>query len=483
MPVERIFVEKGESAKTAQRTEFIKAIDYCKRLRGRGGYFVVWKIDRFARDASDHFHVKALLAKHGVSIRSVTETIGDDPQGHLMETILAGFAQFDNDIRALRSRGGMEARLRQGIWVWRAPLGYCRKEKGANLSIDPATAPLIRAIFETYAIGNQTYESVASLLERRGYKLPTGKAPYPQLIEKILRNPIYCGVIRVWGAEHQAAFEPIVDKDLFNRCQAGYRNRIKVGPRKVKNPDFPLRRLVICAECDAPLTGSASTGRHGKKYRYYHHQKQDCLKAAFIPRDALEQQFVAHLGRLSPSLKYERAFKAIVLDTWSNKYSILEDARRRQRAERDSLEKERQRIFDAHRAGLYSDAEFLDQKTMVDQRLTRIEVDSPPEPDNDDFNVEEALDRCFDLVRDTADLWQRLDYPGKLRFQKLLFDDGILPYDGSRFGTAKLSPIFALSEEFDQKNSNLVTPIRAIWNQLIRDLENWVDFYRSTLAN
>lgn len=474
--VGEVFIEKGESAKTAERTEFIKAIDYCKQAKGTIDYFVVWKIDRFARHTSDHFRVKTLLAQYGVSIRSVTETIGEDPQGHLMETILAGFAQFDNDIRAVRSRNGMEERLRQGIWVWRAPLGYYRTEKGANLSIHPKTAPLIKAAFEAYATGAHTYESLANLLTRRGFRLPTGKEPYPQLLEKIIKNPIYCGVIRVWGAEHNGAFEPIIDERLFNKCQSGYKDRIKSGPRNIKNPDFPLRRLVVCDACRVPLTASASTGRHGKKYPYYHHQKQDCPKASFVPRDAFEQEFVSYLRRLSPSLKYEKAFKAIVLDIWRNNHKVIENARRRQRAEHDKLEKERQRIFNAHRSGVYSDVEFLEQKATINRRISQLQIDGLPEPDGgDEFDMEEALDYCFDFARDPAARWQHLDYPGKLRFQKLLFD-GNIPFDGSKFGTAQMSPIYALSERYAGDPTNLVTPIRAGWNRYIIELKKWQAF-------
>jgi DNA invertase Pin-like site-specific DNA recombinase len=474
--VQQVFIEEGESAKTADRTQFIKAIDYCKHAKGTVDYFIVWKIDRFARHTSDHFRVKTLLAKYGVSIRSVTETIGEDPQGHLMETILAGFAQFDNDIRAVRSRNGMEERLRQGIWVWRAPLGYYRKEKGANLSIDPKTAPMIKAAFEAYATGGYTYQSLTDYLKKRGFKLPSGSAPYKQLLEKVLRNPIYCGIIRVWDAEHKASFEPIIDEQLFNRCQSGYRNRIKNAPRNIKNPKFPLRRLVVCDACRVPLTASTSTGRSGKRYSYYHHQKQDCPKASFIPRDAFEKQFVRYLRQLSPTLKYEKAFKAIALDIWRNNRQIIAAAQRTQRTERDKLVKERQRIFDAHRAGLYSDVEFLEQKAVINRRVSQLEIDSLPDAqDNDDFSLEQALDFCFDFARDAAAQWQRLDYSGKVRFQKLIFN-GNIPFDGDNFGTAQLSPIFALSEAQAASTSNLVTPIRSGWNQYIMELEKWQAF-------
>lgn len=468
--IAQVFIEKGESAKTAQRTEFIKAIDYCKVTKHSIDYFVVWKMDRFARNTSDHFSVKTILAKHDISIRSVTEVITEDPQGLLMETILAGFSQFDNDIRAMRTRNGMRERLRQGVWVWKAPLGYRRIEKGANLSVDPKTAPIIRLIFETYATGMYTYEEVAEIVGSRGFLTTKGKKPYPQQVEKIVKNPIYCGLFRVWDEEHKAAFTPIIEERLFNQCQEGYKERMRNAPRIIKNPQFPLRRLVSCATCEKPLTASTSTGRRGKKYPYYHHQTQGCEKATFTACSDMENKFVAYLQRISPTLEFEKAFKAIIKDIWYNNTKVLIDARKRERREKAVFEEERRRIFEAHRAGIYSNKEFLEQKDVVDQRLSQFPDARAARKSERDFDIEAALEHFFDLTRDAAATWQRLDFSEKLRFQKLLFGNGNVPFDGETFGTANLSPIFALSEAYTGDKSSLVSQAGVEWNRMFNQL-------------
>ena len=478
--VERTFIEKGESAKTTDRTEFIKAIDCCKNAKGRISFFIVWKLDRFARDTADHFKIKALLAQYGTTIRSVTEIIGEDPQGHLMETILAGFAQFDNDIRAIRSRNGMEARMKRGVWVWRAPIGYCRKAKGANLSIDPHTAPMIRKVFELYATGTHTYESIANILTKDGHKTTTGKNPFPQLIEKIIRNPLYCGTIRVWDQEFKGAFEPIIDEDLFNRCQPGYRARAKGVPRLIKNAAFPLRRLVTCATCRKPLTASASTGRHGKKYPYYHHQQQSCPDAGFIPCAQLEDEFTRHLHHLAPTLKHRKAFKAVVKDAWCNRHKAALEAKRRHEAELARLQAERERIFAAHRSGLYTDVEFLEQKTSISRRLTLAKTIDEGELDTGDLNINAVIDHALELAGDAGNRWRVLSFHDKLRFQKLVFRSTI-PYDpASRFGTAEFSPIYAAFQSLDDPNSNSVTQISLKWNQIVDELKEWQSFQPSS---
>jgi len=476
--VERVFIEQGESAKTTDRTQFIQAIDHCKQAKGHLNYFIVWKLDRFARHATDHFKVKALLSNYGVALQSVTESIGDDPQGNLMETILAGFAQFDNDIRALRSRNGMKEKLRRGVWVWGAPYGYYRTEKGANLSVDQDAAPIIRLVFEAYASGSHTYDSVAELLQKQGHFTQKGKAPYRQLVAKIVRNPLYCGVLRMWGDEHQAAFEPIVSRELFNQCQNRFKDKVRSAPRKAKNPDFPLRRLVACSACAVPLTGSASTGRHGKKYPYYHHQKQDCPKAAFIPRKHLDAKFVDYLDEIKPTPKFERALTAIIKELYTNRYKMFEEAHSRHQRELAKLHATRQRIFDAHTNGVYSDVDFLQQKREIDQRIAK---QQSLMPDNQPIaiDVDAALDFAFDMMRNAAERWPHMKYEKQQRFQKIVFE-GTLPFNGVEFGTAQLSPIYTLNRDCGSDLSTLVTPRGQTWNRILQELQSWSELLNDT---
>src|SRR6266704_228719 len=111
----KIFVEQGESAKFADRTKLVELIDFCRESKGAVQVLLVWKVDRFARNVADHYNIKATLLKYGVRVVSVTEPIDSNPEGKLMETILAGFAQFDNDIRATRTIQGMKRKLQEGI--------------------------------------------------------------------------------------------------------------------------------------------------------------------------------------------------------------------------------------------------------------------------------------------------------------------------------------------------------------------------------
>ena len=65
LEIAEVFVDRGESAKTTQRTEFLKLLRYCQQARGKIQYLVVYALSRFSRNTGDHHTVRALLAGFG----------------------------------------------------------------------------------------------------------------------------------------------------------------------------------------------------------------------------------------------------------------------------------------------------------------------------------------------------------------------------------------------------------------------------------
>lgn len=450
-----VFVEEGESAKSANRTEFQKALAFC--AKEKPNYFIVYKVDRFARNQDDHVVTRAFLKKYGTELRSVTEPINESTIGRLQEGILSVFAEFDNNMRAERSKGGMVEKVTKGIWIWQAPLGYKRLTKGGNLIIDDESAPYIRQVFEEYSKGVHSFRSLAQFMSERGMRTRQNKKPGMQLMEKIVRNHIYYGLIKAFGQEVQGQFAPIIDERLFWKCQPKIKSRFHSGKRLAENTEFPLRGFTTCTDCGKALTGSASTGRGGIKYPYYHHHKQDCPVAISIPKETLEQNFVEFLQTVSPTRKHEKLFKAVVADIWQTNYKRLDSENARIRKEIESLEGERQRVFDMHRTGKYSDSEFLEQKNYINLKVTEKKL-LLQEKQIEEFNMESALDYCFSFVRDSAKTWVDLatkpEY--RMRFQNQAFPEKI-EFDGKKFGTKKMSLVYALNQPNADKNSDLVT--------------------------
>ena len=453
------YIEQGESAKTANRTEFQKALTFCSTKKNTVDYFIVYKIDRFARNQDDHVTVRAILKRTGTELRSVTEPIDESPMGRAMEGMLSVFAELDNNMRTERVTQGMLTRLQEGVWVWQAPLGYRRAYLSANISLDPSKDYFIRLAFEEYSKGIHTYQSLCNLLNRKGFRTKNGKEISPQLIEKILKNPIYCGWMKVDGkikGEFKGDFEAIITEELFNSCQPSGMNTPHSKPRTKENILFPLRNVIACSECRKALTGSTSTGSKGKGYSYYHHHVRGCSKAKSWPIEVFEKGFVKYLDEITPSLQYERFFKEAVVDLWKEQFKRIDENNAKIKRRISKLQTSRQKIFDFYTEGKYSDEDFKEQKNLINKEINS-QYALIQESREEEFQIEKVLDCCFDFVRNTSKTWIESNHSEKVRFQKLIFKNRVL-FDGEKFGTPDLSLIYKINQASQPDYYNLVVP-------------------------
>src|SRR3989344_7594158 len=246
----KVFIEKGESAKTTDRTELKFLLEYVAKNYKSLDALIVAKIDRLARNSTDHALLKVGFSKYGLRLVSATENLEDTPVGRLMETQLAGFAQFDNEIRAERSKNGMIAGVKAGRWVWKAPLGYINTGgKGrTNLSHNkPEIVRLVRKAWELVDTG-YTVEEARKELAKQGLELSKS------YFHRLIRNKLYMGVIEKFGISIVGNFKYIVEPELFLRVQDKLNSMGKKMPiYRVDNPDFPLRNFIVCSFCEDVL--------------------------------------------------------------------------------------------------------------------------------------------------------------------------------------------------------------------------------------
>ncbi len=462
--VKSIFIERGESATAANRTEFIKALDYCSKNKDIEA-FIVWKIDRFARNTTDHFAVRAKLVQYGTSLHSVTEHINDDPQGKLMEALLAGFAEFENDMRKQRCTAGMRSRLRSGIWCWTPPIGYVNSMKVKDRrklypdQPDPERFHLIQKAFRIYAKGHHSITDLAKLMNTWGFKTRTGKPMRKQLLETILTNKFYTGIIvDSWsGEEYQGQHERMITPEEYQAIQQvkrGYSNNA-IQPRNFLNPDFPLRPSVRC-ECEQQLTGSWSSGRN-KKYAYYHCKNKSCQHyGRTIAKDELESQFGAFLDQIKLKLQYLKLLEETLLKRLDGTFIALTQEKQHYEQQLRKIDEKQKRLTRMRLDGEIDRDEYLSMKASLENELAALTI-SKNEVEIDRLDAETALTYFRKFVTDMARHWRGMNVRQQKRLQKVVLPMGIV-YNktASSFGTAVLSPIFRLNDQFVDGQSVLV---------------------------
>lgn len=158
-----VFREEGRSAKTISgRPVLISLLEYCRKNKGRVQAVFVYRLDRVSRITADYLAIRKKLTENGVNIISSTEPTGDSPTEKLVETILAGFAQLDNDIRSERAKNGLRARYLSGLISGKPPLGYMFQ---AGYAVkDPNTWGLMKNAWDLMATGTKSTREMAEIM-------------------------------------------------------------------------------------------------------------------------------------------------------------------------------------------------------------------------------------------------------------------------------------------------------------------------------
>ncbi len=437
--VVKVFREEGQSAKTTDRTQLQALIEFCALNAKKLGItmVVVHRVDRFARDLGGHTTVQAMLRKYGVQLRAVMEAFDETPQGTLIENVMAAMAQFDNDLRAQRTRDGMLAALRAGHWILPVPTGYMRpagSHPSPSLVHDPERAPLIVRAFEMAAAGHAKTAIVAELTAL-GFTNRRGKALTPQGLGSLLTNKLYMGlmVVAKWDFDGPGDFEPIVNEDLFLRAQRPDRSRRGVEHAR-NHPDFPLRRVVRCDRCMTPLTGSWSKGR-SNRYAYYRCPRRGC--GVSVRKDRLEAQFLAQLDCLTARTEVFDLLSAVVRDAVLDRNADAVQREARLRARLDDLSARRDRVFDA-----FVQREAIDEETYREQ-LARIDVERArvtqqlADVGTSEVDADAVLDFARSLLGDLAGCWNHLEHQQRPMFASAMFPNR-MTYGDDGLGTGHL---------------------------------------------
>jgi DNA invertase Pin-like site-specific DNA recombinase len=113
---------------------------------------LVYRVDRLSRSIGQLGVLIEELDKDGVAFRSASEPFDTStPAGRMMMQMLGVFAEFERASIVERIGIGMERKAKLGGWtVGTYPVSYRKLDGVIGPAVDPATAPIVREIFERY---------------------------------------------------------------------------------------------------------------------------------------------------------------------------------------------------------------------------------------------------------------------------------------------------------------------------------------------
>ena len=284
--------EEQETAAKSGRPVFAAMLKALRQHKADG--VVIHKIDRSARNFADWAKIGE-LSDTGIDVHFASETLDFRSRGGRLSADIQAVIAADY-IRNLReeTKKGIRGRLKQGLYPFKAPIGYLDNGSGKPKTIDPAMAPLVREAFELYASGQHSLRSLRLHLKDRGLRNFRNKPLSKTGLEKLLGNPFYCGLIRIKrsGDTYDGIHETLIAPSLFETVQ-----QVRAGKsgKKVTKHNHTYRGLFRCQLCK-----SAMIPERQKGYVYYRCQTPVCMTKC-VREKAIEEAVYGTLSRMQLS--------------------------------------------------------------------------------------------------------------------------------------------------------------------------------------
>lgn len=433
--VDRVFVERGESAKTANRTQ-LQIMLKCMALNKKSiSALIVYKVDRLARDSGDYGDLVATMKRLGIQVCSTVESLEDTPWGHFHGNIAASIAQLDNEERAVRCKNGMIAAVEAGRYCWQAPLGYVNggNKNCSSLQLGEAsTVELVRKSFELIDSGCSVSEALR-LVTEQGLRARTGRKLSRNTFRTMLQNKTYIGLIESFGKTTRGDFEPLVSEDVFYRVQLVLHRRAG-SPAIVyqkNNPKFPLRGLALCPNCGRTVTGSESKG-NGGKYAYY--WCPHCRKFS-VRAEKLEGAFGQLLSSMSLKTDYAKLLEIAIDANLEGQRSWIKKETAAVERELQDLKTRRAAIVDKTIKGVIPDntaRELLFDMTAHEEELKAKRALASESA----LITSDVVKNGLGILQQMGTFWDTSDLSTKQQFQKFVFPEGVAILD-SGFRTTR----------------------------------------------
>lgn len=425
------FIDRGKSAKTFDRPDFIKLQEFIAKHFKSVDYLLVDQMDRFSRDAGEAMSmVKSLQRKYNIQVVSVTEGITfdyDTPGSFFRAGLQLLLAEEDNINRSIKIRGGLyTARAKEGRYIGiKPPFGYVKIGEGKNrkLVIEETEAKTIKFIYDAFLKDTPLYiikeQARAIGFTRKGNTS----------VERVLSNPVYAGMLQVQGYKEfpggifPGIHEAIIDSTSWQMVQSKMKK--PVHSRNILDEDLPLRGVLKC-HCGNYLTGAPSRGKSGKYFYYYKckHSKHNNISAIKSHKQLLEIWELMSIPEKILSEIRSSAYHSIEENIKASKEKMIE--------KRHMLEEAQEKMFSVEEKWIKNEiskdtydrwystysSTILSCKSAL-ERLAKTE--------NHAYTI---LQKNLDMLGNIKEIYIQANIIQKREFVKLVFDSNLYYQDG-----------------------------------------------------
>lgn len=349
-----------ESSTRGSRKKFHEMLDLAETCNGKVA-IVVNYVDRLQRTYTDTPILEQLRLSGKIEIHALRENLiitKDSPAMDLtvwyMHILMAN---FQVNVMIDKVKSSQKENWSLGKWQGLAPIGYINAkddDRKATLIIDEQRAPIIKILFEEYATGLHSLQSLwykareLGLISKEKNHYENSKNYNKRTyisrnkIEDILKNPFYYGVMKVKGQLIPHIYEPIISKSLFDKVQEVFRSKSRKvfsHEQQYKAIPFAFRGIIKCATCGCTITPERKI-RPNKTYVTLKcsHLRGNCQQGNVSERVVMEQLDRELFSKLTVPTKILNMLKASIQKELDDTSTLNKNIKSRLEAELKNLE-------------------------------------------------------------------------------------------------------------------------------------------------
>ncbi len=440
------FYHDDESGKSFNRPEWIKIMKFIKKNNGYVNNILFLKWDRFSRNVAEAYITIRDLKKMGVEPQSIEQPLDFEiPESKIMLAIYLAAPEVDNDRRSLNIFHGMRRGKKEGRWLGACLKGYINTRDENNR---PIIAPeggqkeeLIKRAFSEYATGTYNIEELRRKLNKEG--LNSSRNAFWVL----LRNKGYIGKVFIPAHKDEHAYwvdgihKAIIDEDTFYAVQDILDGRKKRLPNKNKTTrdEFPLRGYLACPQCNKTLTGSASRGRAGGRFFYYHCTSgcKERQKASIV-----NDTIISFLAEYKVNQQVMTLFSTVLKQQFKDNNTA---SKKEIESVATSINKLKRRLKNAREMmldGEFSAGEYKEMKTEIELELDKLNREEMQFRQGIQ-NYDSKIDDCLDLLLNIDEYYVSRETVVKQKIIGSIFPEKLI-FQDNKYRTTKTNDVFDL---------------------------------------
>ena len=359
--VYKVYCDAGISAKDMEhRPKFQEMLKDMKD--GKINYIVAYKLDRVTRSVRDLEELISQLEKYNTYLVCDRDDVNTSTaNGRFFVRMLTVLSQLEIEIVSERTKFGLNGAIKSGHLPGQVALGF-KKDGNRKTIIDPATAPIIKRVFDLYLQG-KTFLQISNIFNGEKVLNKNWKDTH---IERIINNRLYMGDyemykrLKEWKNVEPVIYmnvvDPIIPRYIWEECQA---QKIINQRTYTRDRVYTFFQKLKCPKCGKIMKCKGSGGKR-KKYVYYN--CEDCHEN--IRESYVEEEFEKIVGQL---LRFDNEYNELFLPLFADKEKSVDKSD----IEREiiNLTKQKERIKKAYMSEVVELDDFKEDLKVINEKL------------------------------------------------------------------------------------------------------------------